>query len=150
LNTNYRFGKDNTWTVQANGDYQGKTVLPVSSGGGGGGGRGGGGGGMFFGGGQSSGSNGYINANYGVDLAIKKEFLKNKAASITLSMNDVLRTRLRDVYSESDFFNQRYITRRDAQILRLQFSWRFGRQDINLFKRKNMRTEEGGNDLSPQ
>ncbi len=153
LNTNYRFGKDNTWTVQANGDYQGKTVLPVSSGGGGGGGGGrggGGGGGMFFGGGQSSGSNGYVNSNYGVDLAIKKEFLKNKAASVTLSMNDVLRTRLRDVYSESDFFNQRYITRRDAQIFRLQFSWRFGRQDINLFKRKNMRTEEGGNDLSPQ
>lgn len=144
INTNYKLGKNSSWTIQANADYQGKTVLPV----GGGGGRGGGGGGFFGGGNQPAGNNGYVNSNFGLDLAIKKEFLKNKAASITLSMNDVFRTRKRDTYIESGFYTQQSINRRDAQILRLQFNWRFGRQDINLFKRKNMRSEEGGNDLN--
>lgn len=139
LNTNYRFGKNTAWTFQVNGDYQGKTVLPVS-GGGGGVGRGGGGG-MFGGGNQTAGTNGYVNPFYGLDLALKKEFLKNKALSITLSVQDVLRTRKRDTYAETDFYIQSYVTRRDQQIFRMQLNWRFGRQDINLFKRKNNRSE---------
>ena len=147
INTNYKFGKLNSWTIQLNGDYQGKTVRPVGGGfGGGGGGRGGGGGGgMMFGGGtQPAGSNGYVNPNYGVDMAIKKEFMKNKAASITLTMNDIFRTKLRDTYTFDTYFNQRNISRRDPQVLRLQFSWRFGKQDINLFKRKNLKGEMEG------
>lgn len=152
LNTSYKFGKNTSWTFQVSGDYQSKTVLPVGGnsggGGGGGGGRGGGRGGgmmmMFGGGSQNAGSNGYVNPRYSVDLAIKKEFLKNKQASITLSVNDIFRTQLRDTYTFSDFFNQRYISRRDPQIFRLQFAWRFGKQDINLFKRKNIKGEMEG------
>ncbi|MEO7309164.1 MAG: outer membrane beta-barrel family protein [Chitinophagaceae bacterium] len=139
INTNYKLGKTNSWTIQLNGDYQGKTVKPV--GGGGGGGRGGG---MFGGGNQPAGSNGYVNPSYGVDLAIKKEFMKNKAASVTLSMNDIFRTKLRDTYTYDTYFNQRNIGRRDPQILRLQFNWRFGKADINLFKRKNLKGEMEG------
>ena len=138
LNSNYRFGKNTTWTFQLNGDYQGKTVVPVNSGGGG---RGGG----FFGGGnQSAGTNGYVNPFYGIDLALKKEFLKNKAMSLTLSVQDVLKSRKRDTYTTTDYYTQSYITRRDQQIFRLQFNWRFGKQDISLFKRKNNRTENDG------
>jgi len=147
INTNYKLGKTSSWTIQLNGDYQGKTVKPVGGGfGGGGGGRGGGGGGMmmFGGGSQPAGSNGYVNPSYGVDLAIKKEFMKNKAASVTLSMNDIFRTKLRDTYTFDTYFNQRNVGRRDPQILRLQFNWRFGKQDINLFKRKNIRGEMEG------
>jgi len=146
INANYKFGKNSSWTIQANGDYQGKTVQPVGGGGGGRGGgmRGGGGGFMFGGGSQAAGSNGYVNPSYGVDLAIKKEFLKNKAANITLSMNDIFRTKLRDTYTYDTYFNQRSIGRRDPQILRLQFSYRFGKTDINLFKRKNLKGEMEG------
>ena len=144
VNTNYRLGKTNSWTIQLNGDYQGKTVRPVGGGGGGGRGGGGGGGMMWGGGNQPAGSNGYVNPNYGVDVAIKKEFMKNKAASVTLSMNDVFRTKLRDTYTFDTYFNQRNISRRDPQVLRLQFNWRFGKQDINLFKRKNIRGEMEG------
>lgn len=148
INTNYKFGKNSSWTIQLNGDYQGKTVRPVGGGFGGfgGGGRGGGGGGgmMFGGGNQPAGSNGYVNPSYGVDMAIKKEFMKNKAASVTLSMNDIFRTKLRDTYTFDTYFNQRNISRRDPQVLRLQFSWRFGKQDINLFKRKNLKGEMEG------
>jgi outer membrane receptor protein involved in Fe transport len=140
LNSNYRFGKNTSWTFQLNADYQGKTVLPVSSGGGGGG-RGGGGGGFYGGSQGAAGTNGYVNPFYGVDLALKKEFMKNKAMSLTLSVQDVLKTRKRDTYTITDYYTQTYVTRRDQQIFRLQFNWRFGRQDINLFKRKNNRME---------
>ncbi|MEO5563102.1 MAG: outer membrane beta-barrel protein [Chitinophagaceae bacterium] len=130
-------------SLQLSGDYQSKTVLPPggSGGGGGGGGRGGGfgGGGGGFGGGGASASQGYVRPNYGVDVAIRYEFLKTKTASFSLNMNDVFRTRRQNIHSESSLFSQDIFRRRDPQILRLNFNWRFGKFDPNLFKRKNMR-----------
>ena len=57
---------------------------------------------MMFGGNQV-GAQGYIKPNYGVDIAIKKDFMKNKAASLTLQMNDIFRTKLYATHSESSF-----------------------------------------------
>jgi len=128
------------FSFQFSGDYQSKSVLPQSSGGGG---RGGGGGGGFGGGGYGGGvqptAQGYVNANYGFDAAIKKEFLKNKAASLTLSINDIFKTKKYSYYSESTFFTQTSSRRRDAQVFRLNFNYRFGKIDVSLFKRKNMK-----------
>ena len=64
---------------------RGKTILP--QGGGGGGGRGGGmgggpGGGGGFGGFTQTTAQGYNNPNYGVDIAIRKDFMKEKRASL--------------------------------------------------------------------
>jgi outer membrane receptor protein involved in Fe transport len=138
----YKVGKTNDWTFQANADYQSKTVLPV-----------GGGGGMMrgpFAGNQAAGSNGYVNPNYGVDLSVRKDIIKNKSGqgyqgSLTLSMSDVFRTRVYDATTASgDFFIQNLTRRRDPQLLRLQFSWRFGKVDTNLFRRKNMKGEMEG------
>jgi hypothetical protein len=99
----------------------------------------------MFGGGASSSSQGYVRPNYGMDIAIRYEFLKNKAASFSLNMNDVFRTRRSDVHSESSFFQQDAFRRRDPQVLRLNFNWRFGKFDASLFKRKNMKNQgEGG------
>jgi outer membrane receptor protein involved in Fe transport len=136
-----KLGKTNQWTLQANGDYQSKTVVPVNSGGG----RMGG----FFGGSQSAGSNGYVNPSYGVDVSVRRDIIKNKSGqgyqgNITLSMNDVFRTRIYDVVTSSDFFEQALTRRRDAQVLRLQFNWRFGKIDTSLFKRKNLKGEMEG------
>jgi ferric enterobactin receptor len=78
---------------------------------------------------------------YAVDIAIRKDFLKNNAASITLQMSDIFRTRLNGVVSQSSFFIQDVERRRDPQVLRLNFSWRFGKVDASLFKRKNTRVE---------
>jgi outer membrane receptor protein involved in Fe transport len=138
-----RLGKSNQWTLQMNGDYQSKTVLPV-----GGGGRGFMGGG-FMGGSQAAGSNGFVNPNYGVDFSIRRDIIKNKngqgyAGSLTLSMNDIFRTRIYDATTSSDFFIQNLQRRRDPQVLRLQFNWRFGKFDASLFKRKNMKGEMEG------
>lgn len=135
INNNFKL--PHNITIQLTGDYTSKTILPP-----GGGGRGGGfgGGGGFFGQSQST-SQGYIRPNYGVDIAIRYEFLKERRAAVSLSMNDVFRTRRSDIYSNSPFFVQNAFRRRDAQILRLNFNWRFGKFDAALFKRKNMRGE---------
>ncbi|WP_212747757.1 hypothetical protein, partial [Pseudoalteromonas aurantia] len=47
-------------------------------------------------------------------------------------------------YSESSFFNQVTQRRRDPQVIRLNFSYRFGKFDLNLFKRKNTKADQGG------
>lgn len=138
---NNNFKLPANFSIQFSGDYQSKSVLPQSSGQGGGrGDRGGGGfGGGGYGGGSQPTAQGYVNANYGFDGAIKKEFLKNKAASLTLSINDIFRTKKYSYYSESTYFTQTSTRRRDAQIFRLNFNYRFGKVDVSLFKRKNMR-----------
>ncbi len=139
LNNNFKLPKN--YSIQLSGDYQAKTILPPSSSGGGGGGRGGG----FMGGGGFGqtvvGTQGYTRPNYGVDIAIKKEFLKNNAASLTLQMSDIFRTKRSASHSESDIFVQDIERRRDPQLVRLNFNWRFGKFDVSLFKRKNLKGE---------
>ncbi len=140
LNNNFKLPKN--YSIQLSGDYTAKTLLPAS----GGGSRGGGGmGGMFGGGGgfgqtQSS-AQGYIKPKYSVDFAFKKEFLKNNAASLTLQVNDIFRTQLSASHSESAYFIQDNERRRDPQVARLNFNWRFGKFDVSLFKRKNLKGE---------
>lgn len=137
LNNTFKLPKN--FTIQVSGDYQSKTILPP---GGSGGGRGGGGG--MFGGGALSASQGYIRPNYGVDVALRYEFLKNRTASLSVNMNDVFRTRRQDIHSESVFFAQDVFRRRDPQIVRINFNWRFGKFDASLFKRKNLRNQGDG------
>ena len=145
LNNTFKLFK--SVSVQLSGEYQSKTILPPGSGGGGGrgggmfGGGGGFGGGMF---GQSTSSQGYVRANYYVDAGLRYEFMKTKQASISLNINDIFRTRRSDIRSESPYFIQDVFRRRDPQVLRLNFSWRFGKFDANLFKRKNMKNQDGG------
>lgn len=137
LNNTFKLTK--TLSIQLSGEYQSKSALPVStSNSGGGGGRGGGG----WGGGPPSSTQGYIDANYGVDIGIRKEFKIGKnQATLSLNMNDVFRTRRYFVHSESLVFTQDEWRRRDPQVARLNFSYRFGKFDVNLFKRKNTRSE---------
>jgi outer membrane receptor protein involved in Fe transport len=130
INNSFKLPKN--YSIQLSGDYQAKTILPPSS-------SGGGGGRMF--GGTQVGAQGYIKPNYGVDIAIKKDFLKNNAASLTLQMNDIFRTKLYSTHSESQYFVQDNERRRDPQVLRLNFNYRFGKIDVSLFKKKNMRGE---------
>jgi len=129
------FGKFNSnfklpakFTTQLSATYQSKTNLPVNSGGGG----------MGPGGpmqAQSS-SQGYIKSSYGIDLAVKKSFLKNDAASVTFSISDIFKTRRSEQYSYSNYFVQTYSRLRDPQMFRLNFAYRFGKIDMSLFKRK--------------
>lgn len=146
VNNTFKLPKN--FTIQLSGNYQSKTVLPPGGSGGEGGGRGGGGGGMMGGGGfgQTTSSQGYVRANYWVDGALKYEFLKNKQASVSLNINDIFRSRRSDVHSGSVDYSQDVFRRRDPQLLRLNFSWRFGKFDPNLFKRKNMKNQSDGSE----
>jgi outer membrane receptor protein involved in Fe transport len=134
INNNFKLPKN--FSFQLSGDYQSKIV---SSPGNNGGRMFGGGGGMF--GGNNTASQGYIRPNYGVDAAIRFEFLKEKRASISLNVNDIFRTKKYDAHSESPFFIQDIERRRDAQVFRLNFNWRFGKFDASLFKRKNTKAD---------
>jgi len=150
LNNSFRLGKG--WTMQLSGDYISRSILPVSSGGGGGGrgGRGGGGGG-WMGGGNIATTQGYIDDNYYVDFGVRKEFkIKKNTASLALNWSDVFSTRRNNVFAQSQVLEQYSWRRRDPTFVRLNFSYRFGKFDASLFKRKNTRAEGGGEDMQMQ
>lgn len=145
MNNNFKLKKG--YSIQLSGDYNARTVLPVSSGGGRGGGSMGGG---MWGGGNLGTAQGFIKPRYGVDMAIKKDWtLKNgNTASITASMNDVFRTMVQASYAESIYIAQDNFRRRDPQVLRINFSYRFGKFDTSLFKRKSNKADgSGGMDM---
>ena len=132
INNNFKL--PNKYSIQLSGDYQAKTLVQP-------GGGGGWMGGMRFGGGNMPSAQGYIKPFYGVDFSIRKDFLKNNTASLTLQISDIFRTRLNSSYTQSVYFIQESDRRRDPQVLRLNFNWRFGKIDVSLLKRKNMRSE---------
>ena len=140
LKINNSFKLPKNYSIQLSGDYQAKTLVQP----------GGGGGGMMFGGGMLPSAQGFIKPFYGFDIAIRKDFLKNNAASLTLQMSDIFRTRLNSTYTESVYFIQSTDRRRDPQVLRLNFNWRFGKFDVSLLKRKNMKGEQGNMQESMQ
>jgi hypothetical protein len=147
FNNNFKLNKG--LSFQFSGQYQAKTILPPGgNSGGGGGGRGGGfggGGGGGFGGPQST-AQGFNFPNYEFDMALRKDWsLKDgKTASLTLSVSDVFKTRMIKTYSESLYFIQNVSRIRDQQFFRLNFSYRFGKFDVNLLRRKSTKMQEGG------
>ncbi len=151
LNNSIRLPKK--FSIQLSGNYQSKTILPQN---GGGGGRMGGGGGGFFGGGGTGSAQGYVDPFYNVDMAIRKDWSwkGGNSASITISMNDIFRTALNRTYSSTELgtyaFNQFSERRRDPQVLRINLSYRFGKLDADLFKRKNTKQDGGGVDIPVQ
>ena len=117
--------------------YQSKTNLPVNSGG------------QQFGPPMSqaqAASQGYIKPYWVADIAVKKTFLKNNAAAVTLSVSDIFRTRATEQISYSPYFYQDYYRLNNPQMVRLNFSYRFGKMDISLFKRQSKGRGEGAQD----
>jgi ferric enterobactin receptor len=127
FNSNFKLPAN--FTIQTTFIYQSKTNLPVNQNSN-----------QFGPPGSTtqSSSQGYIKPFYGVDIAVKKSFLKNNAASLTVSMSDIFRTRWSKQYSQSAFFGQEYDRLKDPQLVRVVFNYRFGKMDLNLFKRKSM------------
>ncbi|HWB24583.1 MAG TPA: TonB-dependent receptor [Chitinophagaceae bacterium] len=143
LNNNFKLPKK--ISIQFSGNYQAKTVLPQ----GGGQGRGGG----FFGGPTGS-AQGYSYPFYSFDMAVKKDWQwkGGNSASVTISMNDIFRTALYKTYSAASgdvAFDQITERRRDPQILRINLSYRFGKVDADLFKRRNntQQQDNSGGDM---
>lgn len=129
---NSNFKLPSNFTIQFTTTYQSKTNLPVNNN------PGMGGGPMMQ---SQSSSQGYILPSWGMDLAFKKSFLKNNAASVSLSISDIFKTRVSNQYSSSEYFTQTYNRLRDPQMVRLNLSYRFGKIDASLFKRKSNKGE---------
>lgn len=148
------FGKANAniklpsnFTLQLAYDFRSKSILPQNNYSGGmSGGRSGGSsmGGGNWGGFQQTSAQGYVIPNYAFEFALKKDFLKEKRGSMTLSMNDMFKTKVYGSYSSSQYFTQTNSRRRDWQVFRLNFSYRFGKVDATIFKRKNNRSGMDG------
>ena len=68
------------------------------------------GGGGGFGQTQST-TQGYIKPVYGIDIALKKEFLKNNAASLTLQFSDIFRTRVSAIKPNPNAFMMNLLIR---------------------------------------
>ena len=141
MNHNFKLAKG--YSIQFSGQYQAKTILPPG-GSAGGSGRGFGGGG--FGGGPQSTAQGYNLPYFDSDIAIKKEWTLTggRSANVSISVSDPFKTRITKTYSESLYFIQNVTRIRDQQFFRINFSYRFGKFDVNLLRRKNNKTEDGG------
>jgi len=136
---NSNFKLPSNFAVQFTTTYQSKTNLPVSSGGGPMGGP------MAQ---SQSSSQGYVKSFWGMDLAVKKSFLKNNAATVSLSVTDIFRTRINAQYSTSEYFTQTYSRLRDPQMVKLNFAYRFGKLDASLFKRKSNNGDNGTENIN--
>jgi ferric enterobactin receptor len=133
INNNFTLKKK--WTIQLSGDYQGKSNLPIRQN-------------QGFGPPNSqvqSASQGYIKPFYGVDLAVKKTFMKKDIASLTLGFTDIFKTRGNTQFSSGEGFTQSYYRLTNPQMIKLNFSIRFGQMDMSLFKRQN--TKNQGNSM---
>lgn len=131
-------------TIQLNGSYQSRTAFSFDNQGGGRGGRGGPGGG--WGGGPSSTAQGYTIPIWFCDFSVRKDLWK-RTASLTLGVQDIFSSRINGSHTASLAFIQDSRRRRDSHLARLTFTYRFGKFDVSLFKRKNTRQESEGMDF---
>jgi outer membrane receptor protein involved in Fe transport len=73
---------------------------------------------------------------YSVDFAMRKDFLKNKKASITFSVNDVFWTdRDGAIYDTPNFYQETY--RRNLRSFRINFSYKFGDSEFRINRQRN-------------
>ena len=136
FNNNFKLPAN--FSIQLSTSYQSKTNLPVNTGG------------QQFGppSQAQAASQGYIEPFWVADIAIKKTFLKNNAAAVTLSMSDIFRSRVNEQVSFNQFFYQDYYRLSNPQLVRLNFTYRFGKMDISLFKRQSKGQGEGAQEAT--
>ena len=98
------------------------------------------------GGASTNSAQGYSKALWFMAASVKKSFLDNKA-SLTVSVQDIFATRRYGSVTISDFFTQEASRIRNPQLVKVNFSYRFGKMDISLFRRKNNRRNTQGSDM---
>lgn len=79
---------------------------------------------------------------YSVDFALRKDFLKNKKASFTFSINDVFNTqRYGSIYDTEQFYQESF-RRWNVRSFRLNFTLKFGKADFKVFNRNNNQRQD--------
>ncbi|TAH41603.1 MAG: TonB-dependent receptor [Bacteroidetes bacterium] len=78
----------------------------------------------------------------GVDAGIKQDLWKGKG-SISLNVSDIFNTRNFRISHFDDFYLSEYTRTRESRVATVSLSYRFGKQDTNLFQRKkNQRSQQ--------
>ncbi|HEU4554345.1 MAG TPA: TonB-dependent receptor [Chitinophaga sp.] len=86
-------------------------------------------------------------AEYQVDMALRREFLKKKNLVVTMSVNDIFNTDRDLGFTTTEFAEQEKYRKRASREFRINIAWRFGKMDTNLFKRKKeQRGDNNGGD----
>lgn len=73
---------------------------------------------------------------YSVDIALRKDFLKDNKASVTLAVNDVFNSHRFGAIYDTENFYQDFYRRRNVRSAKITFTWKFGKSDFNLFKKE--------------
>jgi hypothetical protein len=76
-----------------------------------------------------------------VDFALKKDF--GRTSSLTFAVNDMLDSRKRISYTETTYFIQQQMRRREIRNFRLSYQYRFGKMDASLFNKKKPNRQQG-------
>ncbi|RYF97627.1 MAG: hypothetical protein EOO02_20510 [Chitinophagaceae bacterium] len=127
LIANYRFPSENSLifkklSVQVTGEYESPEVIPQ----------------------------GRRKEQYNVDMALRKEFLKNSRGVLTFSVNDVFNTRrFGTIYDTEQFYQDSY-RRWNVRSFRLTFSYKFGSAEFSLFPKKNNERRDDENTTTPE
>lgn len=89
---------------------------------------------------------GRMKEQWSVDFAMRKDFMKNNAASITFNVSDVFNSWKFGSITDTDQFYQDSYRRWRVRGFRLTLSYRFGKNDLQLFKSRDGGGEdrEGG------
>jgi len=72
-----------------------------------------------------------------VDAAIRKDFLKNKKASLTLAVDDLFNSRRWGTIYDTERFYQDSYRRWRVRTFRISFTYKFGDAEFSLFKKGN-------------
>lgn len=85
-------------------------------------------------------------AEFDVDFAIRKDFLKNKKASLTLAINDLFNTRRWGTIYDTEQFYQDSYRRWNVRNFRVTFSYKFGDSKFSLARGGGRRGGADNND----
>jgi outer membrane receptor protein involved in Fe transport len=74
---------------------------------------------------------------YQVDFGLRKEFLKDRKAAFTFNINDIFNTqRFGSIFDTESFYQDSY-RRRNVRSFRINFTYKFGKDDFRIFKRED-------------
>lgn len=117
LETEHKASFWNNFSLQAIGEYESREVVPQ----------------------------GVRIPNYSLDMALRKDFLKNKKATITFNVQDVFNSLRFGSEIETFNFYQELWSRRNVRSFRVVFTYKFGDPNFTFGKRNGDR-DRGGED----
>lgn len=90
---------------------------------------------------------GSIDPMHSLDIGIKKDFLKNKQATISLNVSDLFNTRVFKVRNTGNNFESDMQWKWETRVFAINFSYKFGRGESRPKRRSSGEMMNGGEDM---